>query len=187
MVKFQNGDFVVVVNPSEQCDAKLATEWVKKYAPEYCDLLNSVSTVLRENTNAYRIVKTLPSLGVEHEYLIQNLFSRNCYLFYASGLKLKYNKISKNDSVRVTDVTFVYTEYGAWIEKNTPEYLKYCNPDKRFPNRQSIYHVVAVAPKADFAPLNKENLALIFNPKTANAFLIDEKGLWWCEEEDSNV
>lgn len=187
MIKFQNGDLVVVVNASKQCDAKLSTEWVQKYAPEYLDVLKPVSCVLHEKINAYRIVKILPYLGVEYECLIQNLFSQNCYLFYASGLKPKYNKISKADSVRVTDVTFVYTEYIDWIEKNAPEYVKKFYSSKRFPNRQSNYHVVAVAPKADFAPLNKENLVLILNKKTANVFLIDEKGLWLCEEEDNNV
>ncbi|MGN0005319.1 MAG: hypothetical protein ACI37Z_05055 [Candidatus Gastranaerophilaceae bacterium] len=187
MVKFQNGDFIVVVDINKQCDAKLSTEWVQKYAPEYWDLLKPISSVSEEDTNAYRIINTRPVLGPDYECLVQNLYSQNCYLVYASGLKLKYNKISKNDSVRVTDLTFVYTKYSAWIKKNAPEYLKYYNTDKIWPNRDNNYNVVAVAPKADFEPLNKENLVLILNPKTANAFLVEEKGLWLCEEENINV
>lgn len=182
MEKFQIGDFVTVSNPNQQCGKKLSKAWVSNFAPEYLDFL-STDDISEERQNAYQIKKFAFNSYSENECLVQNVFSRRCYLMFTSGLKYKYNKISKDDTVRIFNLDLVYSRPDFWIEKNAASFLKQCHPESTMPNGLNNYKVVAVAPKADFAPLNKENLALILNPITLNAFLVEEKGLWLCEEE----
>lgn len=181
MEKFQVGDFVTVLNPSLQCGKKFSKVWVKNYARKYLDFL-STDDISKEDQNAYQIKQLSYIYSAESKCLIQNVFSRNCYLINISGIKHKYNKVSEGDVVKVFDFELVYPDKKFWLEKNAPDLLDRADI-KVFPCRTNNYIVTVVAPKADFAPLNKDNLVLIINPKNGYIFLVEEKGLWLCEKE----
>ena len=181
MEKFQIGDFVTVSNPNQQCGKKLSKAWVSNFAPEYLDFL-STDDISKEEQNAYQIKKFAFNSYSENECFVQNVFSRRCYLMFTSGIKHKYNKVSEGDVVKVFDFELVYPDKKFLLEKNAPDLLVRSDI-KVFPCRTNDYIVTVVAPKADFAPLNKENLVLILNPKNGYIFLVEEKGLWLCEKE----
>ncbi|MGN0005330.1 MAG: hypothetical protein ACI37Z_05110 [Candidatus Gastranaerophilaceae bacterium] len=184
--EYDIGDLVTVAAETMNSITLNQWEWAKNFAPKYLRNVDNVRSPSKEKDNIFRIITTSAyhkqkshSTNFEKDVfcLIQNVTSEKCYIVQNDKLSRFISNFSIGNIVKVLNVHKVFTQYPFWIEQNAPDWI-YFYKENEIPSDTKKYKVIAIAPKADFPPYDKENLVLILDEALYNVYLVSESGLY---------